>query len=658
MIKSIKAKFPRPALLLIFFALFCCLSGCGGSKDAAATGTGTNTTTTTAAYLNLLVSPRTVLSDGTTSTTITVSALNAARAIVPGVIVTMSADTGILGAATVTTGSDGTATVKFSCESNNPINRTATITATAGAVSARTLVQIVGSTIKLIPTGTIAISASGSPTVTLTVTVSDAGDNPVPDTPVTLTRTGTGNVTITPESGKTDSSGQFTATIAGAAAGSVTLTATALGTTATKEITVSTSASSFAIDKQWLNSVDIGNPKPTAMKMGDELAIEVNAPLPTTTVVFATTLGSWVGGTTWIPLTVDLVTRKAKATLTTTQAGIANVQVYDRDSIVTSDALTVAMTSSASANSIMLQATSAVVSKSVGSTTGTSTLIATVRDASSYLVAGAPVSFSILNPTGGGETIYPVVALTGIDGKASTSFSSGSVSSDPAGVHIRASVIGTTPSVETGTSPSGDDASIIIGGTAGSVAFGQATVISENDNKSEYIYPMSVLVADSAGHAVEGARVSLSLWPIAWSTGTFCTFDPDNGTNKGTFRSEDINANLILDPGEDGLRVYYATGVTVVGGTMNGKLTPANSEAGSLPPGDIYTDASGVADFNLTFPKSSAIWTIVRMRASTIVQGSETVGEIIFRLPFMEGDVTITGGVVTTCKLLDSHYIF
>ena len=658
MIKSIKAKFPRPALLLIFFALFCCLSGCGGSKDAAATGTGTNTTTTTAAYLNLLVSPRTVLSDGTTSTTITVSALNAAHAVVPDVIVTMSADTGILGAATVTTGSDGTATVKFSCESNNPINRTATITATAGAVSAHTLVQIVGSKITLTPTGTIGISASGSPTVTLTVTVSDAGDNPVPDTPVTLTRTGTGNVTITPESGKTDSSGQFTATIAGAAAGSVTLTASALGTTATKEITVSTSASSFAIDKQWLNSVDIGNPKPTAMKMGDQLDIEVNAPLPTTTVVFATTLGSWVGGTTWIPLTVDLVTRKAKATLTTTQAGIANVQVYDQDSIVTSDALTVAMTSSANANSIMLQATSTVVSKSVGSTTGTSTLIATVRDSSNYLVAGAPVSFSILNPTGGGETIYPVVALTGIDGKASTSFSSGSVSSDPAGVHIRASVIGTTPSVETGTSPSGDDASIIIGGTAGSVAFGQATVISENDNKSEYIYPMSVLVADSAGHAVEGARVSLSLWPIAWSTGTFCMPDPDNNVNIGTFRSEDINANLILDPGEDGLRIYYATGVPVAGGKTDGKLTPVNSEAGALPSGDIYTDASGVADFNLTFPKSSAIWTIVRMRASTIVQGSETVGEIIFRLPAMEGDVVYLNGVVTTCKLLDSHYIF
>jgi hypothetical protein len=661
MTKSIKAKFPQPALLLIFFALFCCLSGCGGSKDAAATGTGTNTTTTTAAYLNLLVSPRTVLSDGTTSTTITVSALNAAHAVVPDVIVTMSADTGILGAATITTGSDGTATVKFSCDNNNPINRTATITATAGAVSAHTLVQIVGSTITLTPTGTIGLSASGLSPVTLKATVSDAGGTIVPNTPIALTTTSTdsGRVTVTPASGTTNTSGQFTATVAGAAAGTVTLTVTALGTTATKEIPVSTSASSFAIDDQLLNTVDIGNPKPTAMKIGDQLAIEVSVPLPTTTVVFVTTMGSWVGGTTWIQVTVDLVTRKAIATLATTLAGIANVQVYDQTTPSTSDALTVAMASSAIANSIMLQATSNVVPISVGTTTGTSTLVATVRDATlptGVLVAGAPVSFSILNPTGGGETIYPVVVMTGTDGKASTTFSSGSVSSDPAGVQIRASVVGT--SVATGTDPSGKDASIIIGGTAGSVAFGQATVISENDNKTQYIYPMSILVADSSGHAVAGARISLSLWPIAWSTGTFCTFDPDNGTNKGTFRSEDINANLILDPGEDGLRIYYATGVPVAGGKTDGKLTPVNSEAGALPSGDIYTDASGVADFNLTFPKSSAIWTIVRMRASTIVQGSETVGEIIFRLPFMEGDVVITNGVVTTCRLPDSHYIF
>jgi len=670
MTKSIKVKFSRPALLLIFFALFFCLSGCGGSQDVATADTGTSTdTTTTAAYLNLSASSATVKTDnGITKTTITVTALNAAHAVLPNVKITMSADTGTLDPGTITTGSNGEpATVKFYCDSN-PTNRTATITATAGSVSASTLIQIVGSTITLSPTGTITLSASGSPTVTLFATVSDGKGDPVGNTPVTITKTGTGNVTVTPASGTTDAiTGQFTATIAGATAGSVTLTVTALGTTAMKAITVSTSASSFGIDKQLLNGTDIGNPKPTTMKISDQLTIEVNAP-SVTTVYFATTIGIFTDPAdatntgSAIPITVS--GGKATAILTTAKAGIANVQVLNKTTPTTNDSLTVAMTSSAGANSVVLQTTSDVVPKSVDTTIGTSTLIATVRDATlptGLLVAGAPVSFSIINPTGGGETIYPVVAMTGIDGTARATFISGSVSSDPAGVQIRASVIGTAVSTGTPpTPPSGLDASIIISGTSGSVSFGQATVISEYQ-QSNYSYPMSVLVADNSGHAVENATITLKLWPVAWSTGHFCTPDPDDGVSKGTFLSEDINANLILDPGEDGLRIYYATGVPATGTpNLDNLLTPENADAGALPKVNGSTDANGVYSFNLIYPKASAIYTIVRLRASTTVQGSETVGEIIFRLPAMLGDVTYVEGsdIVKTCKLNASHYIY
>jgi len=223
---------------------------------------------------------------------------------------------------------------------------------------------------------------------------------------------------------------------------------------------------------------------------------------------------------------------KATATLTTTQAGIASVQVYDSVNPTTSDTLTVAMTS-ATAYKISLQATPTVVPKSVGTTTGFSTLIATVRDSSNYPVGGAPVSFDIINPTGGGETVSPVVVLTaatttgGLNlGEARTTFSSGSLSSSTSGVQIRASVVGTT--VATGTSPSGSDATVVIGGSAGSVAIGRATKVATSVNNASYILPMSVLVADSNGNpAPAGTQISLSAWPIAWTTGTNCTPDPD-----------------------------------------------------------------------------------------------------------------------------------
>ena len=616
--------------------MFTALYGCGSGPDAAVPPTPTPTPTLTAAYLDISASPTTVKSDNSTTTTITVTALSASYAAVSGVTVDMGADTGIVGIASVVTDETGKATTTFSA-GGSAINRTATITATSGTVSAQRPVQIVGSSITMTSTGGTLPDTGLSP-VTLTVTALDASGNPVVGAAVALTQTGTGNVTIVPASGVTIDGGKFTATVAGVAAGAVTITAAALGATATIAVTVASAGATFAIDQQTLNgSIIPGNPNPTAMKIGDTLIIQVNAPVPTTYITFATTTGVWNGSTA--ALTVAVSGGKATATLTTTQAGIANVQVYDWASPSTSDTLTVAMTSGAVANNITLQAAPTTVPMSVGTTTGSSTLIATVRDAFNQPIVYAPVSFLIVNPTSGGETVTPVVALTGVDGKASASFTSGSLPSDATGVKVRAAVVGTT--VKTGTLPSGNDAAIIISGGAGSIAFGQATVILVDETSSNYIQPMSVLVANVAGQAVAGQVVTLSLWPIAWSTGTLipCTPDPDDGASVGTFLGEDINENLILDPGEDGKRTYYATGTTVLGGTKDGFLTPVNSDAGAVP-ATVTTLENGVAGFNLTYPKDRAIWTVVRIRASTFVDGSETVSQRIFRLPAAASDVS------------------
>jgi hypothetical protein len=523
--------------------------------------------------------------------------------------------------------------------------------------------------------------------LTLTVTAMNAGGIAVPGAAVTLTHTGAGNVTITPASGITNASGKLTATVSGTTAGAVTLTASALGATATKGVTVSTSGAVFGIDKQWLNSVDIGNPKPTAMKINaiatpytpNSLVIEVNAPAPTTSVTFATTTGVWDHGTSTV-VAKTVAGGKATATLTTTQAGIASVQVYDTATPSISDTLVVAMTS-ATAYKITIQATPTVVPKSVGTTTGFSTLIATVRDASNYPVGDAPVAFEIVNPTGGGETVSPVVVLTAAStsgglnlGEARATFSSGSMSSSMSGVQIRASVVGTPITVHTGSgatppsTDSGNDATVVIGGTAGSIAIGRASMGTSSSNNASYILPMSVLVADSNGNpAPAGTQVSLSAWPIAWSTGTYCTPDPDydpvlltRNANRGTFRGEDANENLVLDAGEDGTRIFYAAGVTATGtATIDGYLTPTNSAGGTVP-ATVTTDANGVANFNLTYLKSSALWTLTRIRASAIVLGSETVGQVIFRLPaLVPDDIDYNAvGTVIKCYLPNSPYIF
>lgn len=644
---------------LITVLIVMLLAGCGGGDDAfKAPGTTANTAPATAsiASLQLSASPTTVKTDNSTSTTITVTALNSANAAVPEAVVTMSTNSGVLGAATVTTDTAGKATLTFSSGSSNKDNRTATITATAGGATSQLPLQVVGSTVTVSPTSG-SLPDNGTSPIALTVTVKDAGGNPVTGTAVTLNNTGTGSATFTPPSGTTDANGQLSATVTGAGAGTATVTAAAVGATAAASFTVSPTGATFAIDQQTLNGSVIANNNITAMKIGDTLAIQVNAPSPATSVVFATTIGVWNG--TGSVVTVPVSAGKATAILTTTQAGSANVQVYNQSSPSISDTLTVTMTA-ATASSITLQASPSVVQKSVGTTTGSSTLIATVRDAAGFPVGDAPVAFEIRNPTGSGETVSPVVVLTAATtagglslGEARTTFTSGSSASDSGGIQVRASVVGTAVATEAAgvnLTPSGNDAAIIVGGTATSIAFGQATVLQVSGNGTAYILPMSVLVADANGNpAPQGTVVSLSVWPIAWSTGGGCAVDADTATT-GTFFNEDVNENVILGPGEDGTRRYAASGATVVG-TSDGMITPPNSAAGTLP-ATVTTDASGVANFNLTYGKPSALWIVDRIRARTMVQGSEAIGEIVFRLAGLEADIT------PVCRLPDSPYFF
>ena len=165
---------------------------------------------------------------------------------------------------------------------------------------------------------------------------------------------------------------------------------------------------------------------------------------------------------------------------------------------------------------------------------------------------------------------------------------------------------------------------IVIGGTAGSVVIGRGTVIYDVD-EATYRLPMSALVTDSNGNPVAGAKVTLSAWPLQYSSGVWYDQDPTvDGVFfvpyiSGTFNNEDANENLILDPGED------ANG--------DGQLTPPNSSAGGAPvPSEVITGENGVAAFNLVYLKASAVWIVSRITAKTFVQGTETTSTLQLRL--------------------------
>lgn len=329
------------------------------------------------------------------------------------------------------------------------------------------------------------------------------------------------------------------------------------------------------------------------------------------------------------------------ANLVSTSSGVANVQVYDSSRPAVSATRTISYTAAASAAfRITLQAAPSVVSPSTGGATSVSTLVASVTDVSGNPVGGAAVAFRIRNPTGGGETITPAVALTSdvvtsslALGQAKTTFTTGSLPSGASGVQIQASVVGT--SIVTNTSPSGSDATVVIGGTAGSIAIGQSTVISDGASSTIYTLPMSVLVADSNGNAVANAVVSLSTWPIAFNVGgSVCPGGP-----AGIFYfNEDANENLVRDSTETGPRLFYPSRGLSTSVPTSTSLTPPNSAAGTVP-ATVTTGSNGVATFSLTYTKSSAGYIVDRIRARTLVQGTETLSEVSFGLPASLSDI-------------------
>jgi Bacterial Ig-like domain (group 1) len=659
------ARFSAAFLLATALAV---LAGCspGTTPSSSTTTPPAPTGTAPVATIQMSGTPTTIFSDNSNSTTITLNAIDANNASISGATITLSTTTGQLSSSTLITDAAGKATATFSSGLGfaNQANRTATITATSGTATALLTVQITGSTLTLL-TSPSSLSSSGTPTGTLTINAKDKGGNPISGTTVTLTQSGIGRVTLTPATGTTDASGQLVVTVAGATTvGTVTVSAAAAGVTATTGITVGAVATTFGINLLTLNGgtgVVPVNPKTTAMHISDTLAVQVAAPA-STSVVFSTTIGTWAGAN---PLTPNyiIVTPSggvATATLSSTTAGLANVEVLDILGSP-SDSMTVGITASVAA-SIQLQASPTVVPKSVGSTVGHSNLTALVLDSTGAPVGGALVAFSIVSGTGtsSGENISPVVVASASTtaggqplGTATATFTSGTLSSGAAGIQVRASVVGTAiatqpiPDPVTGlpvnATTSSLDAAIVIGGTAGSVAFGLATkIIDAQGTSTTYSFPMSVLVADSNGSpAPLGTVVNISTWPIAWSTGLPCSIDADDGATKGTFYNEDVNQNLVLDSGEDGTRKYFFTGATgpTGTGTKDGQITPLNSYGGTIVstnsadlPGTATTDATGLATFNLTYTKSSALWIIARIRAQALVQGSPSVGQLDWRL--------------------------
>ena len=709
--------------LLMFFSVL--LTACGGGDGKTPTGSTpagstpasavpVTTTGASASTLAIATSQTSLKSDNSNSATITVTAIDANNVLVPNVTVNFASNGGVLSVPSAITNASGSVTVTVSSGAVNQTNRTITITASAsGAPSVAIPIQITGSSVSLTSASTVLVSGTTPTTTTLTVKASNAGGVGVYNMPVTLTVTGTGNVTLTPSSGVTDVNGQLTITVTGMNSGIATVTATALGATKTQNFTVSASGSEFRI------TAPVTNPAALTKNTGSLIFSIQPGASSITHIRLSSTIGTWTSCPgTGINTSVCVVpVATPTATLNSTLAGIASVQADGCSNaacatVVVSDTKQVVITSAIAA-AINLQANVNVIQPSSGSTSNTATITATVRDATNQPVGNSAVLFTLVNTTGGGETIAPAVVLSsdGIAstdpiGQAKTTFTSGSLPTIASGDIVRGMVVGSGNgfclNTESGSNNGGTaicaDTMMNIGGTAGSIVIGQSdkiTSVPGDTTSTTYQLPMNLLVADSNGNPVKGAVVSLGAWPVYFSTGVYAI--PVGGATScvvdlwATFRNEDLNANLILNPGEDLTAAYqtalftastpysagppevqatysalanltrtywnptYANGPTPSRGTYiaDGILTPGNSAGGNLP-ATVTTDTNGLATFYLTYLKEHAIWITTRITAKTTVQGTESTTSLTFTLPVAIPDLSIKSGQY--CTLPNSPY--
>lgn len=570
--------------------------------------------------ISLGTSQVSVLTNDGDNAILTATVLDVNNAVVEGVWAEFSASGGKISASSVQTDANGEAQIIFTSGTMDKSNRVVTISAKVeGLNPAQIPIQVTGTTISFPSYGKTNLTVGELEPSELTVLVQDAASIAVYNALVTLSAAPAGVVTLSQQTGYTDVMGNLEVDIRGTGAGDVTVTVQALGTTATKDYTVGgTSDEVFGITSP--------PDDPYSLFTGGSLQIIVNAP-DQQEVEFATTLGTLEGTNprkTGQVIKQDVSGGSASAllSLSSEDAGTATVQVSDAaDSLIT-DSLTVAVSApSSEAAQITLQANATVVAPSTGDTSNSVTLTVTVRNATDQVVSGVPVAFSIEDPTGGGEFIFPVVAYTDGYGDATSTFTSGALSTHAAGVTVWATML-----VGTGFA---DSIEIVIGGTAGSVTIGRGTEIESINDDTAYRLPMSVLVADSNGNPVSGTTVSLSAWPVKYSTGFWCQI-PCDPIVTGTYVNEDSNRNLILDPGED-------TGPDP--GHGDEELTPPSSTAGTLPgTGTIVTDENGVGRFDLVYLKQHAVWIVDEITASTLVWGTETTSTLEFRLPYLKFD--------------------
>jgi hypothetical protein len=638
--RKLKKNFLTFLAILLVFSLAACGSRGGSSDGAPASESGVGGTVS-ATRLDLTAESSVLETNGADSTTLTIITRDESNAALGDIEVDISASAGLLSASQVTTDANGTATVEFSPGPEKE-NQVINITAATTTLSKTLPITLVGTTLSL-TAGKSSLLAGVNDNTTLKVTARDANGNPIPNAGVTLSSALGNTLSTNGAAGSsipvtTDNNGQATATLTALnATGEETITASGLGAQSTISIIVTNAQFGF-----------------TSPAEGSTIAVDATTGLTVTwtdaagsavagqSVNFFTT-GGYFDGVIGKVSTIALTDASGQATVDFTAGNTTTLtEITVTNSEAGADTLQL-LVASINPTQLSLQASPSVLAPSIGGTSSSSTITATVRDANAQAVIGETVIFTLIQGPGGGESISPGTAVTDTGGHASVTFTSGSATSAQDGVVIRATLL-SNPTIfaDTNLTIGQQAASVVLAGT------NKIEAVTIDGNEIGYALPFSVLVVDNNGNPIENAVVSLGIHPLFFYTGT------SSGSRTGKFMNEDDNRNGILDLEEDGApgwdnpeasrndpidTIWYSGSVGTLAdtssGSPNGRLDPGGVVT---IPESVVTGEDGLAAFKIKYAKDFGTWVDVEIRATTPVSGDISSSQIEVPLSVMEGD--------------------
>ena len=588
-------------------------SGDGQVTVTTATGETASTTFSSAgrtavseepASLELFANSIQLASSGSDDVELIALVKNDQSVLMEGVDVSFSAQTGSgveLQLTQPQTEADGTARAILTSQ-NDASNRTVTITASTGSLSQTVDITITGTEVTINGASSVILNDS----VDYTIRVQDSDGTSILNQNVVLSAA---NGTLSATTVNTGANGQATVRYSATTSGQDTITASALNASA-----------SFTIQVQQ-DEFNFVNLPTEEVPLGDVQTITVqwrqdNNPVVGEDITFSASRGQITGSST---ATTD-ANGQASIDISSDNAGISSITATasDTSGAVLVSALAQVEFIATTPDTIIADASPDIL----GPDGQTSTISAVVRDANGNLVKNSVVNFNVSDVSTG--FVSPSQATTDSKGIATTVFTSGSVSSNEDVV--------VTASVAEDEAIS-DDVLITVGARAFDIVIGTGNEI-EQATPTSYLKRFAVFVSDSAGRPVSGVNLTASVNPTKFSEGGVYwrgewLFDSVNSNwvqaNVTQCANEDINANGILDAGED----------------TNGdeQLTPGIVGTVALTNNGV-TDENGYAEIEYRYPENYARWYFAEISVFGQSTGSEAQATTTFLLSILADDIS------------------